>query len=312
MTSDTLGTGLGTVHAVILAGRDTAAAAAFAAGAICRILRRLGPLLATDRELLEQVPSLLRDRGYRESTVVRYTECVVRYMIWRHVRFDRAERHDVAGFLADLREQGQRGAVLRLHLAALRTVLDRLLDQRATAGIRYAARPPCTPPARPADIRRLLSEAAGRDALLVSLAAKVGLRPSELSTLRWRQVDIEESVIQVVRGRRGRTVGLALPADVTARLAAYKAVTATSEDYVFPGRRARSPLAVRSVQLALNRLGSRCGVGVTFTRLTAAARLRAPEGDGGIKVTVSAGDATYRPTLPPPCIDRARAPPPSA
>ena len=307
MESETIGTGLGTVRAAGRVARDAAMAAVAAAGAVRRIFRRLGPLPVAERELLGQVPSLLRARGYRESTIVRYSDCTVRYMVWRHARANCEKIHDVPGFLADLTARGQRSAVLRVHLAALRTVLDRLLDQQATSGVRYAARPPCMPPAHPADVRRLLSEASGRDALLVSLAARVGLRPGELSTLKWRQIDTGGSVVQVVRGRRGRTVGLAVPAEVMARLAAHR--VSTPEDYVFPGRGGGRPLAVRSIQLALSRLVSRCQVRTTYTRLAAAARLAAVDIDSAGQAPVFSDDTSCRAAPLPARGGAARAPP---
>ena len=306
---DTLGTGLGAVHAAGRAVSDAAQAVTLATESIRHLLRRAAPLPTADRRFLDGVPGLLKDRGYRASTVRTYSTCVARYVIWRHRQGLVKDGHDVAGFLADLAARRYRSGVLRLHLGALRTVFDRLLGETITQDLSYAPRPPCTAAAPPQDIRRLVADAPQREALLVLLAATAGLRPSELSGLRWQHVSTSQRTVHVVRGRRARTVELPIPADVAARLARYRTAGAKPEDLVFTGQKPGCPLAVRSIQSALKRLCESHGIVVTYTRLTATARLLTVSLDGAPRPDRPAGGQARPAVTPAGRLPAARAPP---
>ena len=98
-----------------------------------------------------------------------------------------------------------------------------------------------------------------RDRALLELLYSSGLRVSELCALRWRDLDLDDSLVTVFgKGSKTRIV----PIGSHARMALQDwqmESAATSEAPVFPGR-AGAAISTRAVQLRLRQLAQRQGV----------------------------------------------------
>ena len=101
-----------------------------------------------------------------------------------------------------------------------------------------------------------------RDRALLELFYSSGLRLSELRTLRWRDLDLEQGLVTVLgKGSRQRTVPVGSHA--CRALAGWRAAGVAGatgpEAPVFPGR-GGGPISARAIQLRLRTLGQRQGL----------------------------------------------------
>ncbi len=97
-----------------------------------------------------------------------------------------------------------------------------------------------------------------RDRALLELFYSSGLRLSELCALRWRDLDLDDALVNVLgKGSRQRIVPLGSYARTA--LAEWRASTGAANDSpVFPGR--SGPITPRAVQYRLRQLGQRQGL----------------------------------------------------
>lgn len=98
-----------------------------------------------------------------------------------------------------------------------------------------------------------------RDRAMLELFYSSGLRLSELCSLRWGALDLDESLVRV-DGKGGKTRIVPVGRFARDALQAWRAhATVTAETPVFPGR-GGAPISSRAVQLRLKQLAQRQGV----------------------------------------------------
>lgn len=100
-----------------------------------------------------------------------------------------------------------------------------------------------------------------RDDTLILLMFRHGLRISEVASLRWEQIDLQNGMILVNRLKNG------LPANHPLRGIEIRALRKLKRDYpktpyVFTSER-RAPLATRSIHHIINRAGERANLGIS-------------------------------------------------
>ena len=146
----------------------------------------------------------------------------------------------------------------------------KILDGNPARGLRGPAAPKNLPRAISEEAVIKMIDAAGvseeplRDTAVIELLYGCGLRISELSGLKWQDIDIEERWLVVLgKGDKERRV----PFGRYAQKALSELRTQEGEQgvYVFPGERGLSkPLTVRTVHRIITKLAERSGViGVT-------------------------------------------------
>jgi len=97
-------------------------------------------------------------QGYAPSTATKYARIVTAFLQHvRPIRLVHLREDDVDDYLDHLKQRGMGNATLRLHLCAIRTVLDRLLGLDITVEIKHAPRPRPRPPATEDDMLKLLA-----------------------------------------------------------------------------------------------------------------------------------------------------------
>lgn len=114
--------------------------------------------------------------------------------------------------------------------------------------------------ARLVDAARKTGRYGRRDATLVLLAYRHGLRASEAVGLRWEQVDMDGATLHVVRAKRGSAATHPLTGLEVRRLRALKRGQAGGSAFVFTSERG-APLGTRSMHAIVARAGEVAGLG---------------------------------------------------
>ena len=208
---------------------------------------------------LEQV--LLR-RLYQEETVRKYTGCVRRFLAWADREPAGVTRAQVGRFLMHLKEQGRSAATLSLHLSALRTAFDRLLNERVTVGY-YLARPAPRPQTclQPNQCEALLRAAASRrDALILLCLLVLKFKPAEVCGLRVGDLHTNQGAIRTWRGYGRAEESKAVPAALLAVLAPFVAGRDAAEPVFLASPAAKRTLGVRGMQQMIARTARRAGI----------------------------------------------------
>lgn len=247
----------------------------------------------TDRFLREYAQYLARERALSAATIRDYTDVAREFITARRdgLRWDRLRPVHVTAFV--LRES-RRWSVgyCKYHVTALRSLL-RYLHQGgrvrcdlagcvpAVAGWRLAWLPKAL---EPAQVTRLLlvsdkgSPQGLRDAAIVRLLLRLGLRAGDVAALTLDDLDWRAGVL-AVRGKGRRESRLPVPRDVGRALAAYlqhgRPETDSRQLFVrsrAPYRRLSSQGVVRAVSQLLRRTGVPRG-GAHLLRHTAATQL---------------------------------------
>jgi len=316
MTSDFTGIGTSVMYTRMageLAIGLSEAAVAFWREARCawhegtskEVLRRLDPEAA--REALVS--------GLRPSSARVYSRCLAQFLSWASTSWDRhVADGGVPAFLDALRGQGMSPATVRLHLAALKKILDELLDAKAAMGIPYPPAAAPRPPAAAEDVRRLYEAAdSDRERLLLVLLNGARLRPGQIAALRGERLDFSRGTVAVTRGRKRRAHLLKLSDSAIQRL---RQVIGQErpKGLLFPSARdSAQPITVRGLQKMLARMSRRCGAVATCTAIRRAswalARKEAVPASGERGAGVSPGggaetarQAASRPRAGRPCI----------
>ncbi|MBT3380221.1 MAG: site-specific integrase [Lentisphaerae bacterium] len=209
--------------------------------------------------------SVLRDvlveRNYKASTADKYMACVSRFL--RSVRCCRPQElrdDDVLEFLDELRQSGRGNATLRLHLCALRTVFDRLLELGITADIKHAPRPLQRRPATEEEVRQLMiASPPGRDRLVIDMLNRSKLRPGQLRLLAART---DESLSSGTWDGARKKSGSPKPVPFELTPADTQGVC-----WLLPSARGPGPLSTRTIRRIVERVSRSRSIHATCTAL---------------------------------------------
>ncbi|MBV2208608.1 MAG: tyrosine recombinase XerC [Thermomonas sp.] len=177
---------------------------------------------------------------------------------------------DVRAFIASEHRRGLSAKSLQRRLSACRGLFRWLLKEGALAnnpcaGVRAPKAPRKLPQVLDVDEAVKLVELPTdaplglRDHALLELFYSSGLRVSEVCTLRWRDLDFEQSLVSVLgKGNKQRIVPVGSHAR-RALLELRQSAHPASDAFVFPGRTDK-PISSRAIQLRIKQLAFRQGV----------------------------------------------------
>lgn len=176
----------------------------------------------------------------------------------------------VQRFLAQEHRRGLAPKSLQRRLSALRSQFKYLMKQGLlgsdpSAGLRAPKAPRKLPQVLDVDEAVALVELPTdgglglRDRTLLELLYSSGLRVSELCALRWRDLDLDDSLVTVL-GKGGKSRVVPVGSHAVAALRDWRASAPADADApVFPGR-GGAPIGTRAVQLRLRQLAQRQGI----------------------------------------------------
>jgi site-specific recombinase XerD len=145
----------------------------------------------------------LRIRYYQPRTMKGYGIALRTFLTWLDDEPASVTLEDVREFLEHLVDRGLGSSTVSLHLAAIRVAFDKLCRREVTIGLetpRRAKRLPAVLSSQ--DVLRILGAAPSiRDKLLLGLMYATGVRVSEVTALRARDIDFERRTINVRLGK---------------------------------------------------------------------------------------------------------------
>ena len=214
------------------------------------------------------------ERRLSNNTLTNYRRDLLALCTWMDAAGITAFRdlhgEHLRSFIAGEHRRGLSGTSLQRRLSALRSFFTHLLKHGELAGnpaqgIRAPKAPRKLPQVLDADEAARLVEvptdgALGRrDRAMLELFYSSGLRLSELCTLRWRELDLDDGLVRVT-GKGGKTRVVPVGSHARNALGDWKAESAPALDApVFPGRGGK-PISGRAVQLRLRHLAQQQGV----------------------------------------------------
>ena len=173
-------------------------------------------------------------------------------------------------FMAQEHRRGLSAKSVQRRLSALRSQFKFLMKRGElrndpSAGLRAPKAPRKLPQVLDVDeaVRLVELPTAGglglRDRALLELLYSSGLRVSELCALRWRDLDLDDSLVTVF-GKGSKTRIVPVGSHARAALTAWQAESAAASDApVFPGR-GGAAISTRAVQLRLRQLAQQQGI----------------------------------------------------
>ena len=213
------------------------------------------------------------ERRMSEHTLDAYRRDLASLAQWaQHESVDVACLHgeQVRGFVAAEHRRGLSPKSLQRRLSACRSFYAWLVKQgriaaSPAASIRSPKAPRKLPQVLDPDEAKALVEVPTdaplglRDRALLELFYSSGLRLSELCSLRWRDLDLSDALVNVLgKGNKQRSVPLGSHA--RAALSEWRASTGAANDApVFPGR-GGGPITPRAVQLRMRHLAQQQGL----------------------------------------------------
>lgn len=227
-----------------------------------------------DRAIAAYLEHLRVERHASTHTLSNYGRDLAAFAQWLRdaglADLDRLHPEQLRGFIAGEHRRGLSGRSLQRRLSALRGLLRWRIRQGhgstdPTVGLRAPKAPRKLPQVLdPDEMARLVevptdTPLGRRDRALLELFYSSGLRLSELTGLRWRDLDLAEGLVSVLgKGRKQRVVPVGRHA--RAALAEWRRDSGgTPESPVFPGR-GGAPITPRAVQARLRLLALRQGV----------------------------------------------------
>ena len=210
---------------------------------------------------LSALREALSERDYKPGTVDKYVACVSRFL--RRVRCTtlRELRHeDVSRYLNELRQSGLANGTLRLHLCALRTVFDRLLDLGITIDIKHAPRPVARRPETRDKVCRLMAACrTKRERLVIDMLNRSKLRPGQLRLLA---APADECLFGKAANADCEKSHLREPVPLEVFTADTRGVS-----WLLPSPRRLDPLSTRTIRRVVERMSKSCGFRTTCTAL---------------------------------------------
>ena len=177
---------------------------------------------------------------------------------------------DIRAFVAAEHRRGLSPKSLQRRLSAIRSFYQWLLKHGRIAanpagGIRAPKAPRKLPQVLDADEAKALVEVPTdaplglRDRAMLELFYSSGLRLSELCALRWRDLHLDEGLVDV-RGKGGKERIVPVGSHARTALREWRADTRAGDDApVFPGRGGK-PISPRAIQIRMRQLAQRQGL----------------------------------------------------
>lgn len=203
----------------------------------------------------------LKIRLYQPNTIRAYSNALRRFLRWFGNMPHRVTQEDARCFLEDLVDGGAQSDWVSQHLTVLRVAFDKLNGRQITLGLATPRKPKRMPLILSEDeVKRILEAAPSlRDKLFIGLMYATGMRVSEVTRLRWRDIDFDRRIVSVwqAKGRSDRQV--TLPKSFQPLLKEL-ATRFHGDDYLFPGQRKGKHLSTRTGERIVKRTTELAGI----------------------------------------------------
>jgi len=219
-------------------------------------------------EFLRLIHREMKLRFYASNTIRNYHGAVRRFLKWFGREPHRVSREDVRAYLEVMVDGGASSSHVGITISAIRNVFDKMCCRQVTLGLATPRKPSRQPVVlNQTEIRMMLEAARSlRDKMLMSLMYGVGLRVSEVSRLRWSELDFERKTVRVVLGK-GRKDRLVILPESLIPLLRQLSKAAVKCEFLFPceGCRQDRHLSSRTVQRVVKVTAQLAGISKPVT-----------------------------------------------
>lgn len=213
---------------------------------------------------LDQLRNELRMRNYSHRTVQAYTSCLKSFLSFINCDVHLFDGQNIKRFILSLYDKNLSAQTINLHINALKFFNQHVLHS-AHLNIPYAKKTRKLPIILSReDIKILISVMCNKKhRLIIMLAYGAGLRVSEITNLRVRNLDFQRSLITVRQGKGSKDRQTLLPHTLRQELLYY--VRARNPcDYLFESERG-GKLSTRTIQKVFKNALVRSGLDVAVT-----------------------------------------------
>lgn len=205
-------------------------------------------------EFMYKIVRELKIRFYQPKTVKNYRLAILSLLRWFGGQPHQVSGEDVREYLLYLVDAGAASSTVNKHLSAIRTVFDKLCGRQLTLGLVTPRRPKRLPVIlSPDEVLAILQAAPSlRDKLILGLMYATGMRVSEVSRVRWRDVDFNRCLINVWQGKGRTDRQVTLPRSYETLLRELSRGF-SGEDFLFPSEKVGRHISPRTVQRIMQR-----------------------------------------------------------
>ncbi len=206
------------------------------------------------REFIRQITRELRIRFYQPKTVSNYRTALENLLRWFGQEPHQLTRDDVREYLLFLVDAGVSSSWVGVNLSAIRTAFDKMCCRDVTLGLVTPRRPKRLPIVLSKnEVKRLLESAPSlRDKLILGLMYGMGLRVSEVASLRFCDLDFDRRLVRVYQGKGRKDRQVILPT-VFVPMLQELAKHCPTDGYLFASAKPGKHISPRTIQRLMNR-----------------------------------------------------------
>ncbi len=179
--------------------------------------------MVSNSEIIGAFVSWMELRGYSPGTVRQYSYDVKRFLSWLKKDPKEANEEEISEYFLKIKsERRLSNSTMLRRIASLRTFYEFLVDKGMIEANPVTIKRPRVRRKLPSilsreEVKRLISAGRNeRDRLLLRLLYSTGARVSEISSLRWEDIDLNERTA-VIRGGKGGKDRIVLFDEATAK-----------------------------------------------------------------------------------------------
>ena len=164
-------------------------------------------------DIIELVQKEMFRRKYSERTICSYLFCLRQFFKYCHKEPRKITKKDIKDYLDNLQERNKTGSTINIHLNALKFAMEEILNKNFMVRIKYSKTPKTLPSVLSKDevfkpIKSIHNE---KHRLMTRLMYGAGLRVSELTNLKVKDLDFENNCGWVRHGKGNKDRVFILP-----------------------------------------------------------------------------------------------------
>lgn len=206
------------------------------------------------QEFVRLITRELRIRFYQPKTIASYRTALQNLLSWFSRQPHQLTRDDVREYLLFLVDADVSASWVAVNLSAIRTAFDKMCGREVTLGLVTPRRPKRLPVVlSKGEVKRLLESAPSlRDKLILGLMYGMGLRVSEVASLRFRDLDFDRKIVFVYQGKGRKDRQVILPTVFLSTLQEL-AKHSPRDAYLFASGKVGKHISPRTIQRIMKR-----------------------------------------------------------
>lgn len=211
-------------------------------------------------DVLYLIEQETKRRGYSPRTTETYCGCVRKFMRWAKKEPRKVTRKDIQGYVDVLVSKNSSGSTVNVYVNALKFLMEEILGKRILLRVRYSRIPKRLPTVLSKDeVNKLIAAIDNpKHKLMIELMYSAGLRVSELSHLKVKDLELGRGLGWVRRGKGGKDRMFIIARKIDGRLRDFVR-DCPQDSFVFSGRKGR-PISIRVTQEAVKQAARKAGL----------------------------------------------------